>query len=322
MPGELLPAQPLRRLIARHTVGLADPLTDAEIDAADLVDDGLPQSLDASIRAYGLTHFKLKLIGDIEADIDRLTKIAGVIEDAVNGEYALTLDGNEQYTEVSAFRELWQALHENPALEKFLNRLIFVEQPLKRTVALSDATQRALLAWTDRPPIIIDESDDSLTSLPRALACGYVGTSHKNCKGIFKGIINACRLAKRNLDMPDEPVMLSSEDLANVGPVALLQDLAVVASLGITHLERNGHHYFRGLSMYDDELQTQVLAHHPDLYHRHADGFTAISLTDGAMQVGSVVDAPFGLGFELDPSRFVPLSDWKFSSLDRLGIEG
>ena len=321
MPGDLLPAQPLRSLIARHTVGLADPLTDAEIDEADRVDDGLPQSLDASIRAYGLTHFKLKLIGDIKADIDRLTKIAGVVQDAVNGEYALTLDGNEQYTEVAAFRELWEALQADPGLKRFLNRLIFVEQPFKRTVALSDATQRALLAWTDRPPIIIDESDDSLTSLPRALACGYVGTSHKNCKGIFKGIINACRLAKHNRDFPDEPVMLSSEDLSNVGPVALLQDLAVAASLGITHLERNGHHYFRGLSMYDEVLQQQVLAHHPDLYRRHADGFAAVSLTDGAMQVGSVVDAPFGLGFELDTGRFVPLADWQFASLDRTASE-
>ncbi len=40
----------------------------------DRVDDGLPQSLAASIRAYGLTHFKLKIDGDIDADIERLTE--------------------------------------------------------------------------------------------------------------------------------------------------------------------------------------------------------------------------------------------------------
>ena len=35
----------------------------------------------------------------------------------------------------------------------------------------------------------------TLDSLPTALALGYVGTSHKNCKGIVKGIANACLLA-------------------------------------------------------------------------------------------------------------------------------
>lgn len=32
-------------------------------------------------------------------------------------------------------------------------------------------------------------------------------------------------------------------DLVNMGRVALLQDLAVVAKLGIPHVERNGPHY-------------------------------------------------------------------------------
>ena len=63
-PSDLLPQQPLRSVIARHTVGLGDPLTESDIAAKDKVDDGLPQSLEACIRAYGLTHFKIKLCGD------------------------------------------------------------------------------------------------------------------------------------------------------------------------------------------------------------------------------------------------------------------
>ena len=47
---------------------------------------------------------------------------------------------------------------------------------------------------------------------------------------------------------------MSGEDLANVGPVALLNDLTVMSSLGVNHVERNGHHYFSGLSMYDKDL--------------------------------------------------------------------
>ena len=45
---------------------------------------------------------------------------------------------------------------------------------------------------------------------------------------------------------PSQALILSSEDLCSVGPVAMIQDLTVAANLGITHAERNGHHYFAG----------------------------------------------------------------------------
>ena len=63
---------------------------------------------------------------------------------------------------------------------------------------------------------------------------------------------------------------MSGEDLANIGPVALLQDLAVVASLGVRSVERNGHHYFAGLSAFPRAVQQQILTHHGDLYERTA----------------------------------------------------
>jgi len=102
----------------------------------------------------------------------------------------------------------------------------------------SDDPVAALRAWPDRPRLIIDESDGALGDLPRALALGYAGTSHKNCKGIVKGIANACLLEKRRRS--GERVVLTGEDLCNLGPVALLQDLAMTALLGIEHVERNG----------------------------------------------------------------------------------
>ena len=70
--------------------------------------------------------------------------------------------------------------------------------------------------------------------------------------------------------------MLTGEDLANLGPVALLQDLAMMALLGITHVERNGHHYYRGLSMFPEDWQEAALAAHGDLYRRHEQGFPAL----------------------------------------------
>ncbi len=314
-PAELLPQKPLRSLIARHTVGLADPLTDDEIPADERLDDGLPQSLAASIRAYGLSYFKIKVRGDLPQDRERLRHIAAVIHNSGLTAYAFTLDGNEQFHTVAAFRQFWQRLTDDPELRPFFRHLLFVEQPLHRDMALSPRAGEALRRWTDRPPIIIDESDGQIGDLAAALACGYAGTSHKNCKGIFKGIANACLIEHRRRLYADGGYILSGEDLANVGPVALLQDLAVMANLGVEHVERNGHHYFAGLSMLPDDLQSQVLTHHGDLYHRHARGFATLRIRDGRIDVGSLVDAPFGLAFEMDPSRFTPLDMWRFDSL-------
>ena len=142
--------------------------------------------------------------------------------------------------------------------------------------------------------MIIDESDGTLTSAAEALDLGYAGTSHKNCKGVFKGIASACLIADRRKKDPGRAYILSSEDLGNVGPVALLQDLAVAASLGVGHTERNGHHYFSGLSMYPDDVQSEVLRQHGSLYRRHEAGFPTLDVRGGRLNIASVVDAPFG----------------------------
>jgi hypothetical protein len=96
--------------------------------------------------------------------------------------------------------------------------------------------------------------------------------------------------------------MMSAEDLANVGPVALLQDLAVVATLGLTHAERNGHHYFRGLTMWPEVIGNTMLAEHGDLYERQNEQWgdcTTLAIRQGGVALTSVVAAPFGLGFEV-----------------------
>src|SRR5207247_792898 len=134
--------------------------------------------------------------GDVKRDIDRLKNIAAVIEASCD-EYAFTLDGNENYKALEPFRELWEQLIADNSLKKFLSKRIFIEQPLHRDVALSDDSRRAMLAWDNRPAMIIDESDATFETLPRALNCGYAGTSHKNCKGVIKGIAAACLAAHR-----------------------------------------------------------------------------------------------------------------------------
>ena len=314
-PADLLPAQSLRSVNSRHTVGLADYLMDADIPDAERVTDGLPQSLEACISTYGLKFFKIKVSGDAQRDRARLQQVAKVISSAGARDFALTIDFNENFHEVEPLREQWNQLIGDPSLHNILSRLLFVEQPLHRDVALGDSVKRSMLAWKDRPPIIIDESDSSVTTMLTALESGYVGTSHKNCKGVFKSIANAMMIAKRHRDDPSGTYVLSSEDLTNIGPVSLQQDIAVAATIGIEQVERNGHHYFKGLSMLPDDLSNQALASHGDLFHRHPRGFVAMNVHGGRIDIGSVVDAPFGVGFEFDPSHFTPMDKWDFSSL-------
>ncbi len=303
-PAAFLPDAPLEEVLVRHTVGLTDPLTDADIPPGERVEDGLPQSLAACVAAQGLTHFKIKLGGVPEVDAARLGAIARVVGEKC----AFTLDGNENYRALVPFRELWERLAADAGLAEFLRGLIVVEQPLHREVALSDETAAELRAWTGRPPMIIDESDAELDSLPHALACGYIGTSHKNCKGVFKGLLNTCRLRQRAA--AGERVELTAEDLSNIGPVALPQDLAVVATLGISHAERNGHHYFAGLREWPAPIQKEVLAGHSDLYEMTAGGFPAVRVRDGRMSAWSAVNAPFGYAGPLDLSGFMREEDW------------
>ena len=311
-PAELLPVEPQPSVIVRHTVGLSDPLTDEEIPADERVADGLPQSLAASIRCYGLTHFKIMIGGDAAADLKRLRQVASQLEEHTTGDYVFTLDGSEQYTEVEPFRKAWEAICAEPSLHDFLGHLLFVEQPLRRDMAMSPQAKSAMLGWSDRPPLIIDESDGALSSVVEALDCGYVGASFKNCKGVFSGIANACLLAQRRRNDPGGFYVQSSEDLASVGPVSMLQDLAVLASLGIEHSQRNGHHYFAGLSMFPADVQADVLTEHPTLYRRHDRGYPVLDVRQGRLDTGSVVAAPFGYGVELDTRRFTPLEKWTF----------
>ena len=313
-PAQLLPEAPSQHMFVRHTVGLSDYLAESDLPEPERLQDGLPQTLEASITAYDLRYFKVKVNGDDERDLARIARIAQIISSAVP-DFAFTLDGNEQYHTVDDFRSFWDKLISEPSLSSFMGHLLFVEQPFYRALALSDETQAHLLAWDERPPIIIDESDAELNSMRRALACGYAGTSHKNCKGVFKGLANACLLAARRQMDPEYDYLLSGEDLANVGPVALLQDLAVMSTLGLTHVERNGHHYFSGLSMFPERWQTQALVAQPDLYRQTDQGWPALRIEQGTISLLSVLQAPFGVIPEIDLQMATPLGEWQIPTV-------
>ena len=126
---------PAPSIEVRHTVGLVDPLTAADRPAAERVNDGLPETLEEVVSYYRGRYYKLKVGGDIKADLERLGRIAAVL-DAGAGDYRTTLDGNEQYDDVEGIVELWRKVEETPALARLAKSTLFIEQPIKRAVAL------------------------------------------------------------------------------------------------------------------------------------------------------------------------------------------
>jgi hypothetical protein len=295
-PRELLPPAPLTRIRVRHTVGLSDALAAGEgIDPG----DGLPATLEDAVARYGLRCFKVKVSGNRQADLDRLARVAEVIDRATGGDYRVTLDGNEQLADVRALRMFWEELAAEEGTAAFARRVQYVEQPLPRQLAVAEETAAALAAWPDRPRLIVDESDDSLDAVTRALAAGYDGGSFKSCKGVFKGIGNACFLEHLRR-AGRQGLVHSAEDLSTIAPVELLADLAVIATLGLDEPERNGYHYLRGLTGLPQRVEDETLHHHGDLFARHTGGRAVLDIRGGTIEAGSVVAAPFGVGWQCD----------------------
>ena len=291
-PADLLPP-PLKAITARHTVGMADPLLEEEILSEDRIEDGLPQSLEACIQFYGINELKIKVNGELNQDLERLNAIESLVSKLRPADFGFTLDGNEQFKNVAEFKAFWDTLQDNERMHSFFNNLIFIEQPFHRDLALTEEIGSALSAWENAPPIIIDESDATLDSTPRALELGYAGTSHKNCKGVFKGILNRATINHRNQEAGAEKYLMSGEDLANIGPIANHQDLVVQATLGNTSVERNGHHYFKGLSVFDKQIQENALTSFPGIYTREGD-YVRLNIRNGSLDVEALLNSPFG----------------------------
>jgi hypothetical protein len=271
-------------IAARHTVGLVDVIA----GHPRAVNDGLPESLDEVVAVYGHTWFKLKVGGNVEADIARLKEIAAVL-DAPGTPYQASLDGNEQYDDLAALLELWRRLQAEPALARLADSIAFFEQPINRKHALD----RDVGPLTAVKPVIIDESDADLDAFPAAKRLGYSGVSSKCCKGFYKSVLNAARCAHWNAG--GGRYFMTGEDLTTQAGLAVQQDLALVALLGMTHVERNGHHYVNGMAGAPASEQAAFLAAHPDLYHR-ADGVVRLTIRDGELAIGSLACAGFASG--------------------------
>jgi hypothetical protein len=263
-----------------------------------------------------LSHFKLKVGGRVDADVDRLTRIAATLDRLVPEPYLVTLDGNEQYKAMGDFTALVEAIRATPALARLWRSTAFIEQPLDRAIALDAAATDGLDALGRQVPIIIDESDGDLDAFPRAVALGYRGVSTKNCKGIVKSFLNRSLVERLNAERPGPArLFMSAEDLTNVPIVPLQQDLATVRALGIAHVERNGHHYVRGLAHCSTAERAAALRHHGDLYAGDQREVW-LRIEAGRLRVGSLATAGYGVAFDPDLDAMIPLERWTFDSLE------
>jgi hypothetical protein len=276
----------LERVAIRHTVGMDDI-----VEGAGGVADGNENA--------GARYFKLKLNGDPEADTARLIRIGRELL-KLGHDYRVTLDANEQYSDPAALGLLVDRLDRGSALKPIASKLLYIEQPMPR-----DIIRASPLGALARRDFIIDEADDSYDAFPVARALGYRGISSKSCKGIYKSVINATRAAKWSA--AGEKCFIASEDLTCQAGLAVQQDLALGALIGVTHAERNGHHYVDGFGDTPAAEAQAFLAAHPDLY---ADDGHKIRLAihDGDLLTGSLTTPGFASAVHPEWSAMSPLA--------------
>ena len=310
VPADWLPTEPKRSLYIRHTIGLGDPLTVAEISGDERLEDGFPQAMEEYVQQSGIRYIKVKLANRPDDDRDRLVAIASILERHLGADYNLTLDGNELYKTADDFGQLVEVLRSTTELENLWKNTLVVEQPLSREISFNVEYLDAIRKLAAHKPVIIDEADGALDSYAKALELGYRGVSSKNCKGPVKSLLNAGLTWLRNDRGRSSRYVMTGEDLCSVGIVPVQADLCLVATLGLEHVERNGHHYHPGLSYLPKSQQEAALAAHGDLYgHRH--GRVVPTVRAGRFEINSLQCTGFGFAVEPEMDSMQSPDEWR-----------
>jgi hypothetical protein len=288
----------LERVAIRHTVGLDDAI------------EGAGGVADTNENA-GARYFKLKMNGDPEHDVARLTRIGNELA-TLPHDYRVTLDANEQYADLGSLSALADRLDRDPALQPIASKLLYIEQPMPREI-FKDSPLGALGSRN----FIIDEADDSYDAFPVARALGYRGISSKCCKGIYKSMVNATRAARWSGE--GATFFVTGEDLTCQAGLGVQQDLALGALIGVTHAERNGHHYVNGFADAPAAEAEAFRAVHPDLY-REDGGKVRLAIHGGDLLTGSLVAPGFASGVHPVWQSLTPLQQPKARSVQEQTI--
>jgi hypothetical protein len=172
-----------------------------------------------------------------------------------------------------------------------------ITAPIRRCARTLDVIERPVGLAAARP-VIIGESDGDLDAFVRARALGYAGVSSKACKGVWRSLINLARCRAWNAAEGSGRYFMSAEDLTTLAGVCVQQDLALVALLGLPHVERNGHHFVDGFAGRPKAEEVRFMEAHPDLYAATPRG-PRLAIRDGMLALGSL-DTP-GLGATVEP---------------------
>jgi hypothetical protein len=314
VPRDWLPEEPSPAVFVRQTVGLADPLTVDDIPAAERLHDGWPQAIEEYATRRGVRYFKVKVSNRLEHDLDRLSRLAHLLQDHLGADYRLTLDGNEQYKRAADFEALICEMQARPDLATLWQNVLAIEQPFDRAMALTGERIGSLRELSRAKPVIIDESDGTLDAYSQAIDLGYRGVSSKNCKGAIRSLLNAGLTWLHNGRGRRAEFIMTGEDLCSVGIIPTQSDLCLAATLGLQHVERNGHHYHPGLTYLPESERRGALAAHPDFYVEEH-GIIGPAIADGRLRIGSLQCVGYGFAPEPDMSMLESSNTWTYESL-------
>ena len=226
---------PQPRLPLYHLVGALDALEEKDVEKR--LNDGMPETLGAWIRADGLTHLKIKLNGDnLMWDVQRVVGVDRVAArtQAERGvaKWFYSLDFNEKCPNVAYLMDfLRQVKEQAPA---GFERIQYIEQPTARDLR---ADQHNVMHEASKVrPVVIDESLIDLESLMLARALGYTGAAFKACKGQGQSLLLAAAAQKFGM-------FLCVQDLTCPG-ASLIHSAGLAAHIpGVAAIESNARQY-------------------------------------------------------------------------------
>ena len=165
-------------------------------------------------------------------------------------------------------------------------KLLYIEQPMPREIT----GQSPLGALAERD-FIIDEADDSY----RRISGGAGARLSRHLLEILQGNLQVDpqrRRAPPNGARTARQFFITGEDLTCQAGLAVQQDLALGALIGVTHAERNGHHYVDGFGEAPAAEAQAFLSAHPDLYARDGNSIR-LAIHDGDLLTGSLTAPGF-----------------------------
>lgn len=256
---------PEESITVRHRISADAP---ASADAVtDWLDDGLPETLEEVVAAYGYQHFTAELGGDMEADAARLTELAAVLEPQA---YRVVLHRTDA-ADGQPPADWWERVARTPGLERLC------------------ASVAGIVDTADTDAVFLSPAD------------GNTGTVCKADADLYPSLIDAA-LAAHNGD-----AALWAVDSPAPPGIAVQQQLAWTALLGIPVAGCTADAFADGFGGASPEEQEGFLLAHPDLY-RFEEGTARVRIQDGHAEIGSLAVPGFGCAAEPDWSSLAEVA--------------